>query len=100
MSKILPKEEEVKKDRTGVAYCCRCWYHGELQKHHIFPKEKFGEKCRGHKIYLCPNCHDEITRVLAKLTKLTEAEYICIHKAFIQHKSYDILRGIRQRRVK
>ena len=49
MSKILPKKEEgMKKDRTGVAYCCRCWHHGELQKHHIFPKEYFGEKCRGH----------------------------------------------------
>jgi hypothetical protein len=84
--------------KDGFAYCPRCWTLTVLEKHHILPKHLFLEKSRGHKIFICPNCHDSITRVLAKLTKLTEVEYINLHKAFIQHKSYDLLRCIRQKK--
>lgn len=81
----------------GDAYCPRCFWKGQLQKHHVLPSKHFKpEENRGHKIYLCPNCHSKIHNVIDKLAKLTLAEYISIHKAFIKGKSYDILRCVRR----
>ena len=85
------------KQKNAFGYCPRCFWLGELVKHHILPSKHFKpEENDGHKIYLCPNCHSLIHKSLDKLEKLSANEYVNIHKAFIQCKSYDILRASRK----
>ena len=37
--------------------CMKCGTNTYLEKHHVLPKNTFGET--GDKIELCPNCHTE-----------------------------------------
>lgn len=62
--------------------CVKCWRNGNLQKHHWLPQKWFGKSDKF--IYVCNDCHKEITEILPHSVKLNVDQYREIHRKWLQ----------------
>jgi len=60
--------------------CKRCRKMSWLEKHHFYPRSKFGE---GEFIYLCPNCHTDYHQKLGEITSSDKSFYYSFYMSWL-----------------
>jgi hypothetical protein len=71
--------------------CVRCFKLGITQHHHVLPVRFFGENDKT--INLCHACHQKIEATIPHHSKLTQEQYLDIHKAWLQGKPVLVVLG-------